>query len=123
MKLFDRVRQGRVALAAAVLALALAAVGSASAAGERAPSAQQSGATSVAIHDFAFRPKTLTVSRGTRVTFANRDATAHTATRGGSFDSGRIRPGRAATIAFKRAGVYAYHCSIHSFMRGKVVVE
>jgi plastocyanin len=77
----------------------------------------------VEIDDFAFHPRRLNVGRGTRVVFANRDGTAHTATRRGSFNTGRIRPGRSAALRFGRSGTYAYHCSIHPFMHGKIVVR
>ena len=76
----------------------------------------------VQISEFAFHPHTLHVKAGTRVVFANDDTTAHTATREGSFATGHIQPGHAVTVKLKRAGVYAYHCSIHSFMHGKIVV-
>jgi len=55
--------------------------------------------------------------------FANRDRVAHTATRRGSFNTGRIRPGHAVAVRFSRRGVYAFHCTIHPFMRGKIVVR
>lgn len=76
----------------------------------------------VNIKGFAFRPGTIHVRRGTKVVFSNHSNTAHTATRRGSFDTGVIRPGHAAAVVFGRAGTYAYHCSIHPFMHGKIVV-
>jgi plastocyanin len=77
----------------------------------------------VEIEDFAFHPQALTVQRGTTVVFANRDGTAHTVTKRGSFNTGRIRPGRSAALRFSRRGTFAYHCMIHPFMHGKVVVR
>lgn len=85
--------------------------------------ARRAAAPRVTIDDFAFHPQTLTVNRGARVVFANRDGTAHTVTRRGSFNTGHIRPGRSATLHFDRRGTFAYHCTIHSFMHGKVVVR
>ncbi len=110
------------ATATAVL-LALALVASAPAGGRGAQRAHRHpGTVRVKISGFAFHPKTLRVRRGTRVVFANRDSTAHTATRRGSFDTGRIRPGRSIAVRLRRAGVYAFHCTIHPFMRGRIVV-
>jgi plastocyanin len=77
----------------------------------------------VAIRGFAYRPPTLRIRRGTKVVFANRDRAPHTATRRGAFDTGRIRSGRSASVRFKRRGVYAYVCTIHPFMHGKIVVR
>ncbi len=75
------------------------------------------------ISGFAFHPHALRVKRGTKVVFANSDSTAHTATRRGSFNTGHIRPGHSITVKLRRAGVYAYHCTIHPFMHGKIVVR
>lgn len=77
----------------------------------------------VSISKFAFHPRTLRVRRGTRVVFANADSTTHTATRPGSFDTGRIRPGHSVAVRLRHRGVYAFHCKIHPFMRGKIVVR
>ncbi len=77
----------------------------------------------VSIANFEFHPGTLTISRGSRVTFHNASHTTHTATRRGAFNTGRIAPGTSITIRFKRAGTFAYHCSIHPFMHGKIVVQ
>jgi plastocyanin len=59
------------------------------------------------------------------VSVANRDSTPHTFTAddGHSFDSGTIDPGGTATIKALPAGTYPYHCSIHDFMKGKLVVR
>jgi plastocyanin len=87
--------------------------------------AQSGGSDSVTISDFKFAPASLTVDRGARVTVTNRDSTAHTATadNGKSFDTGDIDPGSSATITLSKAGTYSYHCSIHPFMHGKLVVR
>ncbi len=92
-------------------------------AGTAAEAASQRAKRKVEIEDFAYRPKTLRVRRGTRVVFVNRDGVAHTVTRRHSFDSGHIRPGGRFAVRFKRRGTFRYHCTIHPFMRGKVVVR
>jgi plastocyanin len=83
------------------------------------------GSGSVTISDFKFAPASLTVAPGTRVTVANKDSTAHTATadKGNSFDTGDIDPGSSATVTLAKAGSYSYHCSIHPFMHGTLVVR
>lgn len=84
--------------------------------------ATASATKTVQIKGFAFKPGTVKVGRRSRVTFANSSSTAHTAT-GAGFDTKRIAPGKSAAIRFNKAGTFAYHCKIHSFMKGKVVVE
>lgn len=110
-----------IALAAAGACLALVGIwgGAASAGG----SAQASSTATVTIPAFKFQPATVTISRGSKVRFSNASGTAHTATRKRSFDSGRIKPGKAATVQFNARGTFAYHCKIHPFMKGKVVVD
>ena len=87
--------------------------------------AKAGGAQTIDISNFKFAPPTLTVHAGAKVTVKNSDTTAHTATAdsGGAFDTGDISPGSSATITLKSAGSVAYHCSIHSFMHGKIVVR
>ena len=87
---------------------------------------QQKQATrTVLIQNFSFKPAHITIKRGTRVTWINKDMTKHTATaNNGAFDSGRLRPGQSYSHTFKTAGrTNKYHCEIHPDMRGSVVVK
>ena len=79
----------------------------------------------VLIQGFKFKPAHITIKRGTKVRWINRDSTAHTATanKKRSFDSGRLSPGKSYTHTFKRAGKQRYHCEIHPDMMGSVVVK
>jgi plastocyanin len=95
----------------------------ASSGGGAEPSAAASAAKTVSIVNFAFKPGTLKVKRGARVAFSNTSNTAHTATKGSAFDTKRIAPGKSKTVQFNRRGSFAYHCKIHPFMKGKIVVE
>lgn len=103
--------------------VALAAAGFAASKGTAQPTAGASAAKTVSIVNFAFKPGTLKVKRGARVTFSNTSSTTHTATRAGSFDTKRIAPGKSKTVQFNRRGTFAYHCKIHPFMKGKIVVQ
>jgi plastocyanin len=97
-------------------------------AGQAAPaagpgSAQSSAAKTVRIKDFEFLPGTLRVSRGAQVVFANTTAgTTHTATDKGVFDTGRIKGSKSVEVTFRQKGTFSYHCKIHPFMHGKIVV-
>lgn len=109
--------RGRIAIAATLAAatLVLAALGVGSA-GARATG-------SVSIADFKFQPKALHITAGTKVDFANESNVTHTATRAGAFDTGRIAPGKSILVKFTQKGTFAYHCKIHPFMHGTIVVE
>lgn len=68
-----------------------------------------------------FVPTTMTVKRGTQVTWTNADTTDHTVTAAG-FDSGLIHPGATFTHTFTTVGSFDYHCSIHPTMQGTINV-
>jgi plastocyanin len=87
--------------------------------------AQKHPTRKVVIKNFSFKPAHITIKRGTKVRWINRDSTAHTATanKKRSFDSGRLSPGQRYTHTFKRAGKQRYHCEIHPDMMGSVVVK
>jgi plastocyanin len=76
----------------------------------------------VKIRDFSYHPKTLKVAKGTKVAFTNRDRAKHTATDKGVFNTGKLRRGEKAVIAFKHKGTFRFICTIHPFMHGKIVV-
>lgn len=86
-----------------------------------AADAAASAARTVEIRGFDFGAA-LTVRRGTKVTWVNRDRAPHTAT-GAGFDTGILRQGRRGSFTFTRPGSYRYVCALHPFMRGIVVVR
>ena len=121
---------------AATLALSVAACGGAatsSPAPATAPPATQAPASTAApaagdavtIANFAFAPASLTVKVGSTVTWTNKDSATHTvAWDDGSQGSGSLTAdGAPYTQTFATAGTFAYHCSIHSSMKGTIVVE
>ena len=87
--------------------------------------AQKHPTRTVLIQNFRFKPAQITIKRGTKVRWINRDSTTHTATanKKRSFDSGRLSPGQSYTHTFKRAGKQRYDCEIHPDMMGSVVVK
>jgi len=113
----------KLAVLLALVAFALVPAGLRGATASAGGAAQASKAPTVVINHFAFHPPTLTVAKGTKVTFSNTSAVTHTATRNGSFDTGRIKPGTAVAVRFKQKGTFAYHCEIHPLMHGKIVVD
>lgn len=105
-----------------LLALTTALLASQAAPAAQSGPAQANGAKTVDIDHFKFHPQTLEIAKGTRVVFSNSSATAHTATDKGIFDSGRIKPGKSFAVRFEQKGTFRYHCEIHPFMHGKIVV-
>jgi plastocyanin len=114
------------AAVAAVLVTGCGGGGSGPSAGA-APSAGGSSGTSsaITINNFKFSPSSLRAQKGAGIKVANDDSAAHTVTAddGHSFDSGTVDPGASTTIRAPAAGTYSYHCTIHPFMKGKLVVE
>lgn len=84
------------------------------------------GPNQVLINNFAFGPATLTVKRGTTVTWINKDGDAHTVTAVGArplFASNPFDTGDSFSFTFNAPGTYAYFCKIHPTMKGTVVVQ
>jgi plastocyanin len=82
------------------------------------------GGSTVEIKNFVFTPMTLTVPAGTTVTWKFDDSTEHTvAADDNSFTSPALANGKTFTHTFATAGTVAYHCSIHPFMTGTIIVK
>jgi plastocyanin len=78
----------------------------------------------VSIHNFAFGPARLEVSRGTRIIWTNTDSDPHTVTSDkGVWASDALDTGDHFARVFKQAGTFPYHCSIHPFMHGTIIVK
>ena len=82
------------------------------------------GGAQVTIQNFSFSPASVTVKVGDTVTWTNQDSTTHTVVAdNGEFKSGNLGNGATFSFTFSTAGTFAYHCSIHSTMKGTVVVQ
>jgi plastocyanin len=112
----------RTVAISACIAAALALLASQAAPAAGPASALVSASKTVTVDNFEFTPPTLRIDKGTRVVFSNASGTAHTATDKGALDTGRINGGKSVAVRFQQKGTFAYHCKIHPFMRGKIVV-
>jgi plastocyanin len=114
---------------AGTAAALLAGCGGSSTPGTARPPTPSGGSSSqgsgIKMDNFAFSPATLTVSHGSVVGVTNHDSAAHTVTAdaGHSFDTGSIAPGASGKLTAPKPGRYAYHCTIHPFMHGTLVVR
>ena len=82
--------------------------------------------TEVKIDNFSFGPGTLTVPVGTTVTWTNRDDIPHTVVSTDdprAFKSKVLDTDEKFSFTFGKAGTFAYFCSFHPKMTGKVVVH
>jgi plastocyanin len=87
------------------------------------PQAPAGAPATVQISNFAFNPASLTVAKGAKVTWTNQDNAPHTITStSGAFDSKTLQNGASWTFTFERAGTYDYGCSIHTSMKGRIIV-
>jgi plastocyanin len=78
----------------------------------------------VKIVNFAFKPRAITIAKGTKVRWTNAGTVSHTTTSNkGLWDSGVLAPGAAFGRVFRKAGTFKYHCTIHpTLMHGKIIV-
>ena len=81
-----------------------------------------------------FDPDTLTVKKGDKITVTNKDTLPHTVTSGTGptdpnsakqFDTSIIEPGATADIETTNLtpSDYPFHCAVHPYMTGKLVVQ
>jgi plastocyanin len=93
-----------------------------------ATAAPAAAKAAVAIKGFAFSPVTLTVAKGTVVTFTNSDSATHSVSSGanrtkdGKFDQ-QLSGGNEGSVTFDSVGTFEYFCQFHSSMKGTVVVQ
>ncbi|HEY4368838.1 MAG TPA: cupredoxin family copper-binding protein [Steroidobacteraceae bacterium] len=90
-----------------------------------ASSASQAPHTfTVTIENMRFDPQALTVKRGDRVVWINKDMFPHTATSAANaFDSGSIAADTSWTYVAGTPGDYAYVCAFHPTMQGRLTVQ
>jgi plastocyanin len=81
--------------------------------------------TTVTIGNFTFGPAALVVRPGTTVTWVNGDDIPHTVVAADTktFRSKVLDTDDRYSFTFTQAGTYAYFCSIHPHMTGKIIVK
>jgi len=78
----------------------------------------------VLIKGFAFDPATISVSKGTTVTWMNMDNAEHSVVAtGNAFSSDILKNGQSFAHTFNETGTFEYHCGKHPTMLGKVIVN
>jgi plastocyanin len=79
----------------------------------------------IRIDNFAFTPTELTVIAGTTVEWINRDDIPHVVVSDDkkTFKSKALDTDDKFSYTFTKPGTYAYFCSVHPKMTGKVIVQ
>jgi plastocyanin len=81
-----------------------------------------SNVVKVKIVDFAFKPGTVTIPKGTAVKWINRGSVTHSTTSDTGIWTMDLKPGESFKRTFKKVGTFKYHCRFHTFMTGKISV-
>jgi plastocyanin len=82
----------------------------------------------------SYEPVSLTVKKGDEIDVVNKDSSPHTVTSGKApdapdagkqFDTSIVNVGASAKVATAnlQAGEYDFHCAVHPFMMGKIIVQ
>lgn len=81
-------------------------------------------AHTIVIENVQFDPQSLTIKRGERITWTNKDLFPHSATATAkAFDSQAIAPNASWTWVARKPGIYTYVCTFHPTMKGTVTVQ
>lgn len=87
-----------------------------------ATTSTQVAPNNITIQNYSFSPSTLTVKKGTTVTWTNEDSVAHSI-KSATFSSTNLNTGDKFKYTFNNPGTYDYNCGIHPTMTGTVIVQ
>ena len=79
--------------------------------------------------DSCYTPSKIVIKQGNSVTWVNEDVAFHSVTSGyydepsEIFDSGYLDPEESFTFVFENIGTYDYFCTLHPWMKGRIIVE
>jgi len=105
-----------------VLAATVVLAGCGGGGGGGADAAPVTGVTEVAAKDNRFTPAAIQVPAGTEVTWRFEDGFVPHDVKADGFSSGEPRRKGTFAHSFAQPGTYAYHCTVHDGMTGRVVV-
>ena len=84
----------------------------------------KNAAVTVTVDNFSFTPKEITVAAGTTITWVNHHDVPHTVVSPDKkFKSKALDTDEKFSFTFSDSGAYAYFCSVHPVMTGKVIVQ
>jgi len=79
----------------------------------------------VQIIDYTYTPNPIKIQQGTTVIWTNKDTIGHTVTSdvGKFLNSVLLEEGDTYKKTFDKKGRYKYYCTVHSYMKGEVIVS
>ena len=85
---------------------------------------QETSSQLIEIKSFTFSPESITVKKGTKLTWTNKDSAPHTitSTNDKELDSGTLSQGQSYSHTFTQIGSFQYRCNFHTSMKGTVKV-
>lgn len=86
------------------------------------PSISSAKTKIVNITDFAFRPKKITINKGSSIIWINNDNEIHQI-KEKKFISQILHKNEGYKHKFRKIGIHRYDCEIHDFMKGRVIVK
>lgn len=93
-------------------------------------SLQNAGEVTVRMQNTKFNPASITIKKGTKVTWVNEDSIRHNVVATDSDNTGGLPTqndlfgkGGSYSFTFETSGTFRYHCTPHPFMTGTIVVE
>ena len=114
MRLLHKARDAGLVAALALL----------SASGSATPPVAPMKSYTITIENMHFSPRQLSVQRGDRIVWVNKDLFPHTVTAGDkAFDSGTINADSSWTYVTDKPGEYAYTCTFHPTMKAAITVR
>lgn len=89
---------------------------------------KSAGPNEVYIQNYKFNPSSITVSKGTTITWTNKESgiypITHTVTSDNAiFDSDNLDKRQQFSYTFSTPGTFPYHCNRHTDMKATVIVE
>lgn len=82
----------------------------------------KNASVTINIQNFAFNPASVTISKGTTITWTNNDSAPHQI-KSATFNSSQLSKGQTFSFTFNDAGTFDYSCAIHPSMLGKIIVQ
>jgi plastocyanin len=80
--------------------------------------------TTITVRKFAFEPKEITITPGTKIVWINKDETPHTISAADkAFVSKALDTDDKYEMTFAKPGDFGYFCTLHPFMTGTVHVR
>ena len=81
-------------------------------------------ANEIWLHNQTIEPYQTEITKGTTLTFINKDLKTHTASEfNKKFYSGNLKPDASFSYTFNDTGYYSFYCNYHNSMIGQIIVK